>query len=331
MPKRILPLVFLGGAAWASCPAGAPRLIIYHPGSVSPAFKALEDLFTRQTGVCIEDFSGGSVGIARQVTAGGEPCDLLASADAEIIERMVVPAGFADYCIRFAGGAMVLAYTTASRNAATIAAPARSAGAVPGAAADWYLQLAQPGVTIAGSHPFLDPGGYRAHMVFQLAQEHYGVRNYYNTMLGHYQISTAPGGLGTAFDYQFTYEHGARAALKADRTGTYRYVTLPGEVSLGVPGLDSRYGRRGIAVPGLQSPGAAATVILPASRVTWGITLMNGAANREAALAFLQLLFSDQGKAILQAVGPDPVSPPVVSKHDFARLPTVLKALVQPR
>ena len=321
----VLPLL-----GWASaqepCPPGTPRVVIYHPGSVSPAFKAVEELFTRQTGVCVVDMAGGSVGLARQVTAGREPCDLLASADSEIIERMVKPAGFADYTIRFAAGAMVLAYATGSRQAGTIAAPGKEALAAP----DWYAQLARPGVTVAGSHPFLDPSGYRAHMIFQLVQDHYGAPGYYNEMLGHYRIAGAAGGLGQAFDYQFIYEHSARAAMKADATGTYRYVRLPDEVNLGAPGLEPIYGRRGVALPGLQSPGAAETVTLPATRVTWGITLMNGAVNREPALAFLQLLFSPQGAAILEATGPAPISPPVVSRQDYARLPAVLKALVRP-
>jgi len=47
---------------------------------------------------------------------------------------------------------MVLAYTTASRNAATIAAPGvfNPPASVPNAAGDWYAQLLSPGVTVGG-------------------------------------------------------------------------------------------------------------------------------------------------------------------------------------
>jgi ABC-type molybdate transport system substrate-binding protein len=71
---------------------------------------------------------------------------------------------------------MVMAYTTASKNAATIAAANgvfAPPAAIPDAAADWFQQLTQPGVAIGGSHPFLDPSGYRADMIFQLTQDHY--------------------------------------------------------------------------------------------------------------------------------------------------------------
>ena len=41
--------------------------------------------------------------------------------------------------------------------------------------AGWYETLTAPGVRISGAHPFMDPGGYRAHMIFELAQAHYKV------------------------------------------------------------------------------------------------------------------------------------------------------------
>ena len=337
MLNRVLVFVFLYSLAWAaaateSCQPGKPQLIIYHPGSISAALKAVETLFTQQSGICIEDYAGGSVSLARKLTAGGLISDLYASADYQIIDNMLKPAGFADYSIRFAGGAMVLAYTTNSKYAETIAKSGSRfspPNAIPEAATDWYAQLTQPGVTVSGSHPFLDPGGYRADMIFQLAQDHYGVANLYDELLSHYAISNAPGGLGKVFDYQFIYEHGAQAIYKADKTGTYRYVKLPDAINLGVPGLNDLYAKRSVTLPGLQSAGAATAVNIPASRVTWGITLMKAAPNRENALAFLELLFSSQGAAILSAVGPAPLSPPIVSKQDFALLPAALKALVQ--
>jgi molybdate/tungstate transport system substrate-binding protein len=337
MLKRVIALVFLfllTGIATAKepCPTGTPQLIIYHAGSLSAALSAIEDLYTQQSGVCVVDVAGGSVSLARQVTAGKQTTDLIAIADYEVIDQMLKPAGFANYSIRFASGAMVLAYTTSSKNAETIA---KSGGKfvppndIPEAASDWYKQLTQPGVTIAGSHPFLDPGAYRADMIFQLAQDHYGVPNLYNEMLSHYTITKEHGGLGKIFDYQFTYEHGARAAYKADKTGTYRYVKLPDEINLGVSGLNSFYAKHSVTMPGLQTEKSAATVSIPASRVSWGITLMNAAPNRENALAFLQLLFSRQSVAIMNDVGPTAISPPIVSKQDFLQLPASLKAIVQ--
>jgi ABC-type molybdate transport system substrate-binding protein len=219
---------------------------------------------------------------------------------------------------------MVLAYTTDSRNAATIAAqgtPFEPPDKVPGVADDWYLQLTQRGVAISGSHPFLDPGGYRADMIFQLAQAHSGVANLYSTLLTHFSIGKAGDTLGKNIDYQFSYEHGARAAAKADTTGKYRYARLPDEVNLGAPAQSSRYAKQDVTIPGLQIPGSATTVRIPASRVTWGLTVMKDAPNRDNAIAFLELLFSPEGAALQRATGPAPISPPLVSAEDLARLP----------
>ena len=337
MLTRALPLVFLSllaasAGAQQPCPAGTPQLIIYHAGSLSAAFAAVEKLFKEQTGVCVVDVAGGSVDAARRVTAGRQPCDIYASADYQVIDRMLKPAHYADYSILFAEGAMVLAYRTNSKNAATIATPDSTfnpPGVIPAAAPDWYEQLTQPGVVIAGSHPFLDPGGYRADLIFQLAQAHYAVPNLYNTMLAHYSISKASDALGKTFDYQFTYEHSAAAIFRADTTGTYRYVRLPDDVSLGLSGLNKRYAKRSITIPGLQLSTAAPTVRIPATRVTWGLTVMKAAPNRDNALAFLQMLFGSEGVAMQTATGPMPISPPIVSREGHARLPASLKAIVR--
>jgi molybdate/tungstate transport system substrate-binding protein len=333
MLKALLPLTLLASPLLAD-PAPRPaKLIIYHAGSVSEAFRAAEALFTQRTGIVVKDVAGGSVALARQVTSGQAPCDLYAGADFEVIDQMLIPDGFASYSIRFASGAMVLAYSTSSKQAATIAAPGKPfnpPGSVPEAAKDWYLQLCQPGVKIAGSHPFLDPGAYRADLIFQLAQDFYHVPTLYGDLLAHYTIGNAPGGLGTAFDYQFTYEHGALAKAKADPGGTFRYVRLPDEINLGAPERNAQYAKRSITIPGLQGPSSPATATLPASRVEWGIALLNKAPNPGNAVAFLELLCGKDGAEILKKTGPTPICPPQVSKGNFAHLPASLKALVQP-
>ena len=312
------------------CPADKPQLIIYHAGSVSAAFKAVEKAFTEQTGVCVVDRAGGSVSAARQVTIGKEPCDIFASADYEVIDRMLKPGRYADYTIRFAQGAMVMAYRTSSKHADTIAAPGEfhPPDTVPDAASDWYKQLTAPGVVISGSHPFLDPGGYRADLVFQLTQDHAGVPDLYNTLLGHYSIGKAGDALGKTFDYQFTYEHSAQATAKADTTGTYRYVHLPDDVGMGDSSLTAHYAKRAITIPGLALAAGTPTVRIPASRVTWGLTVMKSAPNRDNAVRFLQLLFSREGVALQTATGPTPISPPMVSRRDRARLPAALQRIV---
>jgi ABC-type molybdate transport system substrate-binding protein len=318
-------------AAAQSCAPGTPQLIIYHAGSLTAAFAPIEQLYTKMTGVCVTDASAGSVDAARQITTGGKPADIYASADAEDIDVLLKPHGFAKYNIRFAEGQMVLAYTTNSRQAATIAAPGTFSPPdfIPDAAPDWYNQLIQPGVAIAGSHPFLDPSGYRADLIFQLADLQYGVPNLYDTLVSHYSITKASDALGKTYDFQVIYEHSAFQQFSADATKSYRYVRLPDAVALSLDDLNRHYRKAVITIPDLKPPFNEQPVRIHGTRTTWGLTIMETAQNRDNAIAFLQLLFGSQGVAIQTTVGPKPISPPVVSRDDFRELPRALKPLVK--
>ena len=225
-------LVLLGGVssahAQSTCPPGSPQIIIYHAGSLTAAFAQVEKLFTQQTGICVVDAAAGSVDAARRVTAGREPCDIYASADDKDIDVLLKPAGYADFTISFAQGSMVLAYNTSSKKAASIVAPNVSfnpPAQIPPVASDWYVQLTQPGVLIGGSNPFLDPSGYRADLIFQLAERQYPLPNLYDSLLGHYTLTRTADVLGTNFDYQFTYQHSAYAAYLANPS-SYRYASF---------------------------------------------------------------------------------------------------------
>src|SRR6266851_4092442 len=99
------------GAQAACVQPTAQQLIVYHAGSLSGAFTPIEQAFTCQTGVQVQDMTGGSVDLLRQVTAGGKPADIVASADYIDIDNFLKPAGLASYDIVFARGRMVLAYT----------------------------------------------------------------------------------------------------------------------------------------------------------------------------------------------------------------------------
>lgn len=318
--------------AQTSCAPGSPQVIIYHAGSLTAAFSQVEKLFTEQTGICVVDVAAGSVDAARRITAGNEAADIYASADDKDIDVFLKPAGYANYTISFAQGAMVLAYNIASKNAASIAVanvafnpPAQ----LPSVADNWYAQLAQPGVLIGGSNPFLDPSGYRADLIFQLAEQQYRIPGLYNTLLGHYTLTRAGDALGKNYDYQFTYEHSAYAAYLANPSG-YRYARLPDEVALSNSSLNELYEQASIAIPGLHIRRSSSVVRVPATRVVWGLTILTNAPNEGNAVRFLQTLFSAQGLAIQHNTGPEPITPPRVSHRDYRNLSPALRALVQP-
>jgi molybdate/tungstate transport system substrate-binding protein len=334
-----LALVLSSSGQSPSCvPPTNQKLTIYRAGSVTAAFKPLVEAFTCQTGIQVEEKTGSSVGMARQCVNASPTCDLYASADYSNIDSFLKPAGYADFNIVFAQGRMVLAYSASSvaeKKLPSItdpnSAPFNPPNAIPKASANWYQILTMPGVAIGGGVPFLDPGAYRAFLIFQLAQDYYKAPMLYDNLMQHLVI---PGGdhsvppLGKKFDFQFMYEHSAQAMAKTNPD--FRYVNLPDEMNLSDAAMNAYYAKHAVVVlPGLGTSRSAQSIPVPATRVAWGITLLKDAPNRENAVKFLQLLLSPTGTAALKETGPAPISPAYVSSEDFHKLPESLRLFVK--
>ena len=316
--------------AQSDCASDPNALAVYHAGSLNAAFAAVEELFTQRTGICVKDVAAGSLDAARRIGVGGEVADVFAAADYLDIGLLLQPAGLANYSIAFAEGGLVLAYSTDSRGADSIAGldlPFNPPGSVPSAAANWYEQISQPGVLIGGTNPFLDPTGYRIDMIFQLAALQYSQPALYNTLLQRYTITRTTDVVGTSYDYQILYESSAYTAYRANPS-TYRYVRLPPAVSLADPRQNKHYSQVFTVVPGLGLPNTVSKVAIPATHAVWGVTILNTAPHHSAAVQFLQLLFSSEGAALQAASGPTPISPPVASRADYRQLPVELQSIV---
>jgi molybdate/tungstate transport system substrate-binding protein len=164
-------------------------------------------------------------------------------------------------------------------------------------------------------------------LIFQLAEAIYKVPNLYNNLLKHEVITGSdPTGtaLGRVFDFQFTYEHNARAT--ASTNPDFRYVDLPDEINMSDASKDAFYRQNAVvAIPGLQTPQSSKTVMIPGAHVAWGITVLKDAPNKENALKFLQLLLGPTGTQLLKENGPDPISPALVSASDFGKVPQSLR------
>jgi molybdate/tungstate transport system substrate-binding protein len=318
-------------------PPTGQKLIIYRPGSLTRSFKPIEAAFTCQTGIEIKDMAMGSVDAARQITGGGQSCDLYATADYSDIDLFMKPAGYADFTIVFAQGKMVLAYSASSvadKKLPPIAEPGgvpfNPPNSIPNATANWYEILTMPGVMIGGGNRFLDPGAYREDMIFQLAEKKYKTPNLYNNLLEH-QVS--PGAdhsvpaLGKKFDFQIIYEHSAQ--VMASTNPDFRYVNLPDEINLSDPEKNAYYAQSVVVLPGLGTDRSAQSIAVHGTRVAWGITLLKDAPNRENAIRFLELLLSPAGTSILKANGPAPISPALVKTEDLSKLPPSLRSFVK--
>lgn len=350
MPMKILSLLAclgcvscLGSAFCAPLSAQAPpasqpdamsgQLIIYHAGSLNASFKSVEAAFVREhPGIDIVDRFGGAVDLARRVTTGNETADLYASADDRVIDLLLKPA-YATYTIRFAQGAMVLVYRADDANplakvreiadSSVPFDPNSNPPSIPNVAPGWYTILSRPGVWIGGGDPAGDPGAYRAVMIMQLAQNYYRQPGLFQALLSNDTFGKTP---PPTPDYRFVYESSALAMARKDPS--VRLARLPAQIALSDSSMDKDYAQASVTIPGLSKSDPKVTI--PASRVTWGITLLNASKNRGNAIAFLRFLLTpDQGGALQKAPGPEPILPAIVSRDDYPKVPAELRPLLQ--
>jgi molybdate/tungstate transport system substrate-binding protein len=318
----------------------AGQLTLCHAGSLQAAFAEVEKTFAAQhPDVTIAAVSGGSVVLAGRLAAGLQACDVYAAADYLDIDLLLKPIGLVDYTVIFAKGRMVLAYLATDPMTRGVAAAGEfnPPTSIPHAAADWYRILMAPGARTAGSHPFLDPSGYRSHMIFQLAQTFYQTPNLANSLLEHYTILPNVGGinasrpaLGTDYNFQFIYEHSAAAAAK--NNPSYRYVAVPDRIDLSTTANNRYYAEAGVTIPALGSSAAArSSISIPGARVAWGLTIPRKSLHPENAIAFVSLLLGSVGTTALNSYGPTPMTPALVSQGDWMRLPKALQSLVTAR
>jgi len=295
------------------------KVIIFHAGSLSVPFEAMEKAFeAKHPKVDILREASGSSKAARKISELHKPCDIMASADYQVIDKILFPR-YADWNIRFASNQLVLCYTDKSRFAGEVNAQ------------NWYRILQREGVVWGHSDPDLDPCGYRALMVLQLAEKHYGVPGLYDKLLANRPrenirpksvelISLLQTG---NMDYAWEY-------LSVAVQHRLKYVTLPDRINLGNYAHDSFYAQAVVKVAG-REPGTF--MEMRGKSCTYGVTLVKSSPNREAAVAFLAYMLDPEGGLkILKTMGQPPFVPcRVPSEEMWDRLPQVLKPLVEVR
>ncbi len=295
-------------------PAG--KLVMFHAGSLSVPFAAMEKAFeAKYPKVDLQREASGSQAAARKVSELKKPCDIMASADYTVIDKLLIP-GYADVNIRFATNQLVLCYTEKSKYAGDITAK------------NWYKILQRKGVVWGHSEPNVDPCGYRSLMVLQLAEQYYKLPGLYDKILTNRPIENVrpksvelvsllqTGNMDYAWEYlSVAVQHGLK------------YIVLPDEINLGNYKYDDFYAKAVVKVTGKQ-PGTF--MDMKGGSVTYGITIIKDAPNREAAIAFLKYMLDPQGGLkILKDQGQPPFIPCRVPTEDMkAKVPSELQNLV---
>lgn len=262
-------------------------LIIFHAGSLSMPFKAIADSFIKiHPRVRILSEASGSIDAARKITELGRECDIMASADYSVIDKLLIPR-FADENIKFAANEMSIVYNEKSRYAPEINQY------------NWKNILMRSDVSFGRSDPNADPCGYRTLLTLQLANVNLEkflqkdtrfIRPKEVDLLALLDVN--------AVDYIFLYKSVAiQHGLK--------FIELGDSVNLSSPDLNSWYSNAEVSVRG-AAPGE--TILVRGEAMVYGVTILNNSPNRRAAEAFVEFLLSeDGGRKILSGMGQSPV------------------------
>lgn len=297
----------------------AQRLVIFHAASLARPFSVLEKLFEqRHPGTDVIRESSGSRMAIRKVTELHRDADLIASADEALLRDLAVP-DFASWVAVFARNRVVIAYTARSRHRSEINAD------------NWYDILLRPEVNFGYCNPNMAPVGYRTVLLWQLADRHYAEK------LGGRRISEE---LPQRCPPKFVRPHCNELiplleSLSLDYTFQYRSVALqhnlewlklPDEIDLGNEALADAYAAARVTTSGKTRTETVERVGKP---ILYGICPVLRAPNADGALAFLELLFSPEGAAVLEANFQEPVQPPLSAETGAVpeRLRPVLKEM----
>ena len=252
-----------------------------------PVETAVAQFQQRYPDVEVHASIGGSVDNIRKAIAG-VPCDVLISADDQIIESMMMPALTDGYRV-FCGNAMAIA--------------ARAEGAQI-SAEHWIETLCDPQTTFCHFDPMGDPNGYRAVMVMMLAD--HVQPGLSQTLLGHPGRMILKKGMEAQPQFMFTY-------LSAAKNSGKPYAALPDEMNLGNDAFSSLYQT---AVVDLEDGKVAGSPISHAAAI------LQNSANRPAAQAFLKIFFAQDFPALgyvgkTRVVGKDPLAENLGENHNI--------------
>jgi len=319
MKKVINFLFFFVAITYVSCTSNTEEkkvvqdsisgnLIIFHAGSLSVPIKEVADSFKRvHPSVNILMEAAGSKACARKITDLKKPCDVMASADYNVIEQLLIPEN-ADWCVKFASNEMCIVYTEKSKMANEINQN------------NWFEILQKKEILFGRADPNADPCGVRAVLTIKLSESFYKKKNLAYQMLKKDLNYIRPKETdllslleSNTIDYIFLY----RSVAEQHKL---KYLILPDSINMKMPELADFYKTATVETVG-KTPKDKITE--KGEAMVYGVTIPKNSPNNKAAMAFVQYLLGEKGEAIMQKNGQPSVIPS--STKTFSKLPEQLK------
>jgi molybdate/tungstate transport system substrate-binding protein len=350
-----LASLFLCFTLFASVSGCAPQqkaktpLVVFAAGSLIQPFNDLEKAFeAKYPNIDVQGEYHGSIQVIRHATELHEPIDVVATADHALIPMLMYQTNDPDtgkpnanWYIRFATNRLGVAYSEKSRYADEINAE------------NWFDILGRADTRVGIADPRFDASGYRAMMVFQLAENFYQQPGLFTNIFGgafKYSLNVSDDGQvqtihipeiletqkdthivlrGSSIqliallesgdlDYAFEYE-------SVIRQHGLKLIELPPELNLGEAGQSAAYGKVKVKLDFQRF--ASVKPEFKGEQIGYGITIPSTAPHPKEAEQFIAFLLGPEGKKIMEADYHPLLSPLIGDGYDH--IPKSLQRLCQ--
>ena len=269
-------------------------LLVYEAASLALPMRAVLDSFARATGAVVSEEHGASLELARRVTDLHGTPDVIALADHEVFAERLMPSAVTWYAA-FARNRMVVAFTPRSRYSAEISPD------------NWRTVLLRPDVMLGRTDPILAPAGYRALLMYQLAETWYHAPGLARRLAQRTPArlmrrnATELAALLSAgeLDYIVEYESVAHAQH-------FDFIALPSAIDLGDPTQAVTYAAASVRVPNGRD-----TITRRGAPILYGVSVPRNAPHAPAAARFVAYLLGAVGRRTLGAAMLDALDTPV--------------------
>jgi len=305
MPTDLARRRFVVHCGWlclvvvAGCRKPPAEVVVFYASSLTAVLGDAVERFQRENPqIRVRLEPSGSQVAARKVVELGMRADIVAVADAGIINKMMIPR-HASWNVIFATNEIVLAHKDHSRFTDEINTQ------------NWPSVLGRPGVRLGRADPDTAPLGYHTLLAWQLAEK--------SGMYGDAGANLAARLAGQCAKEHVTHDEAELLTLLEARAIDYAFVfrstaedhhlkitALPAEQNLSQPELAAHYASVSVEVRMKQGEGRTRITGGP---VTYGITIPAGAAHAAEARRFVTTLLGEGGRRLLERRGFRPAKP----------------------
>lgn len=275
--------------------AAAPALQVAYAGSMGAVMdKALGPAVERLAGVRFQGRGAGAFGLAHLLASRQLLADVFVSITPGPMQ-VVQQAGLAGPAQPVASTEMVIAYSPEGPHAKAFADAAADRRA-------WYEVLQAPGMRFGRTDPATDPQGRNIVFAMLLAERYYRQPGLARRLLGDFtgntaQIFSEPSLLSRLESGQIDASSGYLSAVISHKLP---YIRLPSQVNLSDPGMAANwYDQVHFSIPGAGGKPKRLSI----EPLVFYAAALRNAPNPTGAKAFVDLLRSEQGQALLHSYG----------------------------